>query len=310
MLAASGQSASTATILKPCSATRRSVIAARAIELGGAVAGFPEQHHAPVGEPVEQRAKGRIVEGGQGFGRCRNLLWQAGIGLAARRMPDLARDYGRRRAGLGGAPSFGADQGHEADVAEPFLVPVCLGPAGQLEQALGTEPGPDRHHEAPARRKLALPALRHRGSARRGDDRIERRGFGPAERAIPGPDENLIVSGVSEVVARRFGEHAMALDAEHLCAHFGQHRGGVARPGSDFEHLVARMHVRGREHQRDDIGLRDSLVRGDRQGRVLVGELGHLGREEGFARHPAHGRDHARIGNPPRDELAVDHALA
>jgi hypothetical protein len=30
----------------------------------------------------------------------------------------------------------------------------------------------------------------------------------------------------------------MPLDGEHLCRKLGQHGGGVARPGADFQHTI------------------------------------------------------------------------
>ena len=43
-----------------------------AIEFRRSVAGFAQQHHAPVGEAVEQLAERRIVEAGQAFGGARD----------------------------------------------------------------------------------------------------------------------------------------------------------------------------------------------------------------------------------------------
>ena len=101
----------------------------------------------------------------------------------------------------------------------------------------------------------------------------------------------------------------MALDGAHPRRHLGQDRRGVARPGPDLEHLVLGPGVGELSHQRDDVRLRDGLIRADRQRAVLVGELGQLLGREDLAWHRGHRLEHARIAHAAGGDLPLDHAL-
>ena len=87
----------------------------------------------------------------------------------------------------------------------------------------------------------------------------------------------------------------MALDRDHLARDPAHHRRRIARAGADLEHPVAGRDLGRLDHQGDDIGLRDGLVRLDRQRRILIGVAGELRRHERLARHLAHRREQARI---------------
>ena len=80
----------------------------------------------------------------------------------------------------------------------------------------------------------------------------------------------------------------------------------IAETGADLEHHVVRPRLQQIEHHGDHERLRDRLVEADRQRGVLVGVQRERLRDEGVARHPAHGRQHPLVegrlpsSSPPR----------
>ena len=86
--------------------------------------------------------------------------------------------------------------------------------------------------------------------------------------------------------------------------------GGIARSGPDFEHAVARLDLGRLDHAGDDIGLRDRLPFADRQGAVVVGELGQIVRHEAFARDFAESPQDVVAGDTAGAQLAPHHGFA
>ena len=77
----------------------------------------------------------------------------------------------------------------------------------------------------------------------------------------------------------------MALDRVDAVGDPTHHGRGITRARAHLEDTVARLHLGGFDHQRDDIGLRDRLALADRQRPVLVGEL----LEAGLDKEPREG---------------------
>lgn len=147
------------------------------IEFRRAVARFPEQHHSAIGEALKQAPERRIVERGQRFSSLRNHLRQA---LSARLAWHVV---GRGTTTILG-PALLADQRHESHGTKVLLIIVSFAPADNLEQALMPPLIAHRNDEAAADGQLIFEGLRNAGPSGRHQDRIERRRFGPAARAI------------------------------------------------------------------------------------------------------------------------------
>ena len=168
------------------------------IELGCAMARLAAQHDAPVAETVEQACERRIIEvrtARPGATRSGNIpIWPAGL-------PPV----------LG--PAVLADQRHEPDGAKILLGEFGHAAARDLEQLLLALAPPDRDDQPAADRELLLQRVRHGRSAGGHQDRVERRGLRPAERAVTDTQLDVVVSEFAEPLARALGERGMALDA-------------------------------------------------------------------------------------------------
>jgi tRNA(Ile)-lysidine synthase TilS/MesJ len=95
--------------------------------------------------------------------------------------------------------------------------------------------------------------------------RIASNGACSAQPRAPSPRAPRPCSRAREARPGRLGELLDHLDAEHLGAELGHHRGLVAEPGADLEHARARGQLEQVEHQRADERLRQRLVEADRQ---------------------------------------------
>ena len=149
--AASGQSASTATMVKPRARISSCVMRARMrVELGRAVRRLADQHDARVADALEQRAE---------IGRSIDL----GSGSAALADEHATRVAGRLGARAGRAvplgslrrPALGADQRHEAHVAEVLAREGCRPPPESRARGVCSVAAlADRDDEPAARREL------------------------------------------------------------------------------------------------------------------------------------------------------------
>jgi hypothetical protein len=101
----------------------------------------------------------------------------------------------------------------------------------------------------------------------------------------------------------------VTLDGVDMIGDEAHDRGGIARPGADVEHLVARSDRGGFDHKGYDVGLGDCLALVNRQWRVFIGELLETRRHEALAANGAHGVKDMPVGNAAARDLAVDHAV-
>ena len=207
-------------------------------------------------------------------------------------------------------PALLADQRHETDFLDLLLVPGFGAGARQPDQALMRRRVADRHHQPTVDGELGAPGIGHARTAGSGDDGVERRLLGPAQRTVAGAHLDIVVAELAQTRAGEIGECGMAFDGEDAIGQLAQHGGGVTRARADLEHAITRTDVGGLGHARHDVGLRHGLAFLDRQRRVLVGELLQGVRQERLARHLLHRRQHTAIGDAAARDLAADHASA
>ena len=110
-------------------------------------------------------------------------------------------------------------------------------------------------------------------SARRGEDGVERRLVRPAAGAVALDDFDIVVAEPLQPFARDFDQLVLALDRDDAGGDPADDRRRIAGAGPDLEHVVARLDARRLDHQRDDVRLRDGLLRLDRQRVVAIGEM-------------------------------------
>ena len=131
-----------------------------------------------------------------------------------------------------------ADQGHEGDAPEVLLVEAVIGPARHSDQPLVAFPFAKRHHQPPARRELAQQHVRDLRTGRGDEDRVERRSFGPAPRAVSGAHLHPIEAERLQPLACGVRQFGVALDGADAIGDEARYGGGVARARTDLEHPV------------------------------------------------------------------------
>ncbi len=182
--------------------------------------------------------------------------------------------------------------------------------AGQVDQVLMARHAADRHDEATAVGELLAQCRRYGRAAGGDEDRVERRGLGPASAAVAAAQFDVAVAQALQACTGGVAEVRMALDRVDPGGQQAQHCARIAGASADLEHAVGRADARAFGHQRDDVGLRDRLAGADRQRPIGVGVAPQGGGDELLARHAPHRVEHARVGDAARFELALDHAGA
>jgi hypothetical protein len=124
-----------------------------------------------------------------------------------------------------------------------------------------------------------------------------------AARAVADDQVDVLDAGGVEVALSLLGELRLALDAPHLAAKTGEHRGVVARARADVEHLLVAGELEHLAHPRDDHGLRDGLPGADRQRRVLPCETGECRRDEQVPGNGRNRRQHPLVPDERPDLL-------
>src|SRR6266849_4466558 len=166
----------------------------------------------------------------------------------------------------------------------------------------------DRDHEPSTGSELLGEWCWHRGRRGGHDHPVERRALGPATRAVPEPGLDVSQIEPAEPLFRFDEEVGEALDRGDAGPQVGENRGLITGSGADLEHAVAAPRRERFGHERHDQRLGDRLAAANRQRRVLIRVGGEMGRQEPFARHPRHRREHPAIANPAARELAGNHA--
>jgi hypothetical protein len=89
-----------------------------------------------------------------------------------------------------------------------------------------------------------------------------------------------------------------------------QHGGGVAGAGSDIEHMVGMDDLRKLQQLGEWGRSGKEAVTAKRVHDIGIGQRLAIGRQEGLARHVAHGGQDAMVGHRAGAQLVVDHPEA
>ena len=116
--------------------------------------------------------------------------------------------------------------------------------------------------------------------------------LGPAERPIRVQDAHIVVTQIGKHRSCLLGELPDALHGVDLGRYPGEHRRRVARARADLEDALSALQAEGLRHERHDVGLRDRLLRVDRERGVLVGKLPQSLRQKRLARDGPHRIEH------------------
>ena len=177
-------------------------------------------------------------------------------------------------------PRLLSNKRNEADVRERLVPALCLAVAGDACENLRGHVFPDGDHEPAADRELRQQRGRRFRAACGDRDGIVGGVLGPSQRAVAIGHLDVVESESCQALLRRIRQLVCALDAIDLLRQPTEDGGGVPRAGSDFEDALATFEGECLRHERDDVRLRDRLPVADREGRVLVRELGELPGDE------------------------------
>ena len=170
--------------------------------------------------------------------------------------------------------------------------------------------GADRDHQPPADLQLLLQRLRNLRSAGRHDDGIIGSMLRPSFGAVAVQHVNIVVAEFGKQRRGLVRELAETFDRVDMARDLRQHRGGIAGTGADLENLLAALQHQGFRHEGDDIGLRNGLLPGNRERRILVGEFAQVFRQEQLARHLSHGVEDEFVAHAACGDIALDHFRA
>jgi hypothetical protein len=125
-------------------------------------------------------------------------------------------------------PALLADQRHEHDAAEVLLLVLRLACSRHREQGLVPFFRSNRDDQSTADGKLLFQRLRHFGPASGHQDGVERRGIGPAERAITHPQLDVVVAQPPEPLLSRLAQRRVAFDGIDPVGNPAHDGGGIA----------------------------------------------------------------------------------
>ena len=271
------------------------------VELRGAMGGFPEQDHAGVPDPIEQRAE---LDGLDVFQRFHGLPKEGcDRHFAAPRADDS-------RCGSPILPPLRANERDELHGAQFFLPVFVLTDSRHSNEFLRPWRCSHRDHQPPADGKLRPERVRNRRPARGDEDRVVGGMLGPSERAVAMADVNVVEAQVLHSPARQLGQRGVPLDGVNLRGDAGEDGGGIAGAGADLEDAVTRGQLERGGHEGHDIGLGDRLPLFDGKRRVLVGEFGRRSRDKHLPRNLKHGIEHRPVNDPAGCDLLLDHSGA
>ena len=281
---------------------------AHAVELGRAVRGLADHHDACAVDAGEQgvERRGLLVEerlacGGNGVAET----------IATARLDLHRRARAPRRDGvpvLG--PALGADERHEANVAEGIAVVAVHAGAHDPEQLLRAGLMSHGDDESPADAQLFQQRFGNLGATRGDDDRVVRRALRKSLGAVARHHGDVVVAQPGETGAGDIGEGPVPFDGMHRAGHAADDGAGVSGAGAHLQDAVCGADPCGLEHQRHDVGLRDGLSFLDGKGAVFIGKLVIAGAHEFLAGNLAHGGEHQRIHHATRHDLRLHHLLA
>src|SRR5688572_28597947 len=163
------------------------------------------------------------------------------------------------------------------------------------------------HHDA-SRSELIEEGLGDPLRGRRDDDAVERRVLGPAAVAVPFAHGDVAVTELLHPALGEPGELGNDLDSVDVVRELRQHRALVTRAGPDLEHARRGRELEELRHERDDVGLGDRLVPGDRKRMILVRLRALSVVDEAVSRDLSHRGEHSWVSHAPSDDLGLHHA--
>jgi hypothetical protein len=176
------------------------------------------------------------------------------------------------------------------------------------QRALADAAVVDHRHKPAALADLLEQRGRHGRDRAHQQDHVERRlARMPGGRIVAGHDHHVVDRELLEQGLDRLDRHRSGLQQDHGRRHARQHHARIAGRAADHQHHVLRADLGGldqaRQHQRLD------QVAAGRQQQVLVG-IGDAAQQlgqEALARHLTHRIEQARILDPVRTQLVLDH---
>ena len=205
-------------------------------------------------------------------------------------------------------PTFLADERHEAHVEQFLGLELFLGDPGDAQQFLGT---PIRDPTGITSRPPILSWCFSDSGTLGPPAATTMASYGACsgQPSVPSPCSTCTLSkpSAASVAAALTASWLVTLDRVDVLRDLREHCRRVARAGADLEHRLAALQQQCFGHQRDDVWLRDRLAFLDRQGRVVVGELAQVRRQECLARHAAHCVEDERGADTAVHDLPVHH---
>lgn len=125
---------------------------------------------------------------------------------------------------------------------------------------------PNRDYQRATRSKLFDQRWRNMIGRRRDDNDIKGSFRLPSMISVAVAHVDILIAERAKPVFRSLGKGLDDFHTVDTLHKLRQHRGLIARPGSDVERLVMRLWIDQLRHQRDDIGLRNRLARPNWQG--------------------------------------------
>src|SRR5438270_4051277 len=125
-------------------------------------------------------------------------------------------------------PSLLDDQRHEANAPEILVNELATRSLGDLDQFLHPAGFAHRHDDPAAVGELVNQSLGHVASARRREDRIERRAVETASSAVAFDDRDIGAPEARQPLAGEFRQIVLPLDSDHLSGNSADDGGGIA----------------------------------------------------------------------------------
>ena len=171
------------------------------------------------------------------------------------------------------------EQGDEARPAERCVAQLAAGPFDEGEGLRAALAQGDQ--QSASRGELFREWRRHRGTARRDENRVVGGVAAPAQGAVAQEHRHVDRARLTQRPLRGAGERLDPLDRKHLPGQGAEQGGLIARAGADLQNPLRPAQPQGFEIAGLGERLRDRLTLADRQRCVLVRAMPHrLGHEE------------------------------
>lgn len=142
------------------------------------------------------------------------------------------------------------------------------------------------------------------------DNPIERSMLGPPGIAITTPHLHVSVIQRLQSSSGRCCKRLKNLNRPNRVYDLCQHRRLIARSRSDLKNPMIFLEREQLRHQRNDVRLRDGLIKTDWQWLIGICQILKLTGNKEMPRHPLHCAEHGRINDSLFLDLVVDHGDA